>query len=92
MAADTDAGHDLEAEAWPLSREVTHWRAEARGFRAQARGYFRGYFTESMRQRLDLVRIYRDAVVGLPDLIDDQPPLPIPAECPVTLDELLAEP
>ena len=23
--------HDLKAEAWPLSRDVDHWRAEARG-------------------------------------------------------------
>jgi hypothetical protein len=29
--------HDLKAEAWPLSREVPHWRAEARGHRDDAR-------------------------------------------------------
>ena len=29
--------HDLKAEAWPLSRAVPHWRAEARGHRDDAR-------------------------------------------------------
>jgi hypothetical protein len=29
--------HDLKAEAWPLSRDVPHWRAEARMHRDQAR-------------------------------------------------------
>jgi hypothetical protein len=28
--------HMLKAEAWPLSLEVPHWQAEARGFRADA--------------------------------------------------------
>jgi len=28
---------------------------------------------------------------GPPDTIDDQPPLPMPEVCPVTLDEPLAE-
>jgi hypothetical protein len=80
--------HDLKAEAWPLSREVPHWRAEARGFRALARDRF----TESMRARIDMAKLYRIALVGLPETLDDQPPLPVPQACPVTLDELLAEP
>ena len=29
--------HDLKAQAWPLSRDVPHWRAEARGQRDDAR-------------------------------------------------------
>jgi hypothetical protein len=77
----------LKAEAWPLSRDVPHWQAEARVFRRQARRRF----TPSMRQRLDLADIYQDALHGLPDTIDGQPPLPVPAVCPVTLDELLAD-
>jgi Domain of unknown function DUF29 len=28
--------HDLKAEAWPLSRDADHWRAEARGHRDDA--------------------------------------------------------
>jgi hypothetical protein len=27
----------------------------------------------------------------LPEMIDGRPPLPVPDECPVTLDELLGE-
>ena len=30
-----------------------------------------------------------DAIRALPETLDGQPPLPVPAECPVTLDELL---
>lgn len=28
--------HDLNVRAWPASRDVPHWRAEARGFRGDA--------------------------------------------------------
>ncbi len=79
--------HDLKCEAWPLSREVPHWRAEARRFRIEAADRF----TPSMRQRIDLTALYRRARRLLPDMIDDTPPLPMPQICPVTLDELLAE-
>ena len=79
--------HMLKAEAWPLARDVPHWHSEARVFRAQAANRF----TPSMRQRLDLDRIYRQALRALPETIDDQPPLPVPEGCPVTLDELLAD-
>ena len=80
--------HDLKAKAWPLSRDVPHWRAEARGHRADARRAF----TPGMRQRIDLTALYREAIDRLPEMIDGQPPLPVPEACPVTLDELLAEP
>jgi hypothetical protein len=80
--------HDLKAEAWPLSREVAHWRAEARGFRAQASLRF----SPSMRQKIDVARLYAKALRVLPDTIDSQPPLPVPTACPVTLDEILSEP
>jgi hypothetical protein len=79
--------HRLKAEAWPLSREVAHWRSEARLFRAQARRRF----VPSMRQRLDIAGLYHDAVKALPELIDDQPPLPVSEVCTVTLDALLAD-
>ena len=77
--------HDLKCEAWPLSRDVPYWRAEARGFRIQARRRF----APSMRQRIDLAGLYADALKQMPDTVDDQPPLPMPAVCPVTLDDLL---
>jgi Domain of unknown function DUF29 len=79
--------HMLKAEAWPLSREVPHWQAEARVFRSNAARRY----TPSMRQRLDLALIYRRALRGLPETIDGQPPLPVPDTCPVTLDALLSE-
>ena len=43
-----------------------------------------------MRQRIDLTKL-SPAVKLLPETIDRQPPLPVPPECPVTLDELLGE-
>ena len=78
--------HDLKAEAWPRSRDEPHWRGEARGFRAQARRKYR----PSMRDKLDVPGIYADALSALPETMDGQPPLPVPATCPVTLDELLS--
>ena len=79
--------HMLKAEAWPLSSEVPHWQAEARGFRADAADRY----APSMRQRINLARIYRLARRGLPETIDGQEPLPTPEICPVTLDELLSD-
>jgi hypothetical protein len=79
--------HRLKAEAWPLSRDVPHWRSEARLLRAQARRRF----VPSMRQRLDVAGLYHDALKALPEMMDDQPPLPVSEVCTVTLDELLAE-
>ena len=78
--------HDLKCEAWPLVSYVPHWRAEARLFRAQARRRF----TNSMRRRIDLASIYADARRAMPDTMDGQPPLPVPVDCPVTLDELVS--
>jgi uncharacterized protein DUF29 len=79
--------HMLKAEAWPLSREVPHWQAGAQGFRIDAADIF----TPSMRQRIDVADLYAKALRRLPDMIDGHDPLPVPAECPVTLDELLAD-
>jgi uncharacterized protein DUF29 len=79
--------HDLKAEAWPLASYVENWRADARMFRAQASLRF----APSMRQRLDLNRLYAKALRAMPDTIDGQPPLPVPPTCPVTLEELLSE-
>ncbi len=80
--------HDLKAEAWPASREVPHWRAEARGHRDDARRRF----SPSMAQRINVTRLYRDALRRMPETIDDVSPLPVPHACPVTLAELLAPP
>jgi hypothetical protein len=81
--------HDLKAEAWPLSRETPHWRAEARMQRDSAREAY----APSMKDRpeLDVAKLYRRALRGMPETIDGVPPLPVPPVCPVTLAELLAE-
>lgn len=80
--------HDLRCEAWPLAPHVPHWRAEARGFRGDAARSF----TPSMPQRIDLARLYRQALQRLPDTIDGLRPLPLPAACEATLDDLLRMP
>jgi hypothetical protein len=77
--------HMLKAEAWPLSRERAHWQAEARRFRGDAADRF----APSMRQRIDLAKLYRRALRAVPETIDGQPPLPMAEVCGVTLDELL---
>src|SRR5258708_5116821 len=80
--------HDLKAEAWPRSRDVPHWRAEARGHRDDARADY----VPSMAEKIDMARLYRQALRRMPDTIDDQPPAPVPQVCPVTLQEILAPP
>ncbi len=79
--------HDLRAAAWPMSRDVPHWQAEARGQRDDARSAF----TPSMAQRIDVASLSRRALRRMPETLDDKPPLPVPDTCPVTLDVLLAE-
>jgi hypothetical protein len=79
--------HMLKAEAWPLHRDAPNWRAEAIDFRQQAQRRY----APSMREKIDMARIWRHAQRGLPETQDGVPPLPIRAEVP-TLDELLNEP
>ena len=79
--------HDLKCTAWPLAPYVPHWQAEARGFRDDAA---RSY-SPSMRQRVDVADLYRQALRRMPATIDGQPPLPVPDACAVTLDELLGK-
>jgi hypothetical protein len=79
--------HMLKAEAWPLSRDAPSWRAGAVDFRAQAADRY----APSMRQRLNLTRIYRQALRAIPKAIDGEPPLLLPDVCDVTLDQLLSE-
>jgi hypothetical protein len=70
----------LKAEAWPVARDMANWRADAIAFRAQAANRF----VPSMRQRLDLARIYRQARRAIPETMDKQAPLPTPEFCPMT--------
>jgi hypothetical protein len=78
--------HMLKAESWPLSRDAPSWRADAIDFGRQAKDAF----TPSMRQKIDVSSLYREALQALPETVDGQTPLPIQTEMP-TLDELLGE-
>lgn len=78
--------HMLKAEAWPQSMSAPGWRADARGFRVQARRRF----VPSMRQRIDVAGLYADALKALPETMDGHAPQPVSQACPYTLDELLA--
>jgi hypothetical protein len=79
----------LKADAWPLLQTASSWPTNARSFRSQARGRL----TPSMRQKIDVAGLYADAPRTVPETMDgQQPSLPLPTVCPVTLDELLSEP
>lgn len=56
-----------------------------------ARGDAADAYAPSMRQQIDVATLYRRARGGLPDIMEGQPPLPVPEACPVTLDELLSD-
>lgn len=78
--------HMLKAQAWPEARDAPNWEADAIGFRTDAAARY----APSMRQKLDLDRIYRSALRALPRANDGMPPGAVPPACPFTLDELLA--
>jgi hypothetical protein len=80
--------NDLKAEAWPRSRDMPHWRAEARGHRDEARDEY----VPSMAEKIDMEKLYRQALRRMPDTMDDQLPEPVPPVCPVTLEKILAPP
>ena len=63
---------------------VTHWRSETIGFLSDARDRF----APSMRQRIDLAKLYRRARDQAASAI---PGADLPPECPVTLDDLVAD-
>ena len=78
--------HLLKLHAWPGSRSAGHWRAEALSFMS---GACRA-FSPSMRQRLDMQDLYRDAARDVRNRSDDSGlPRPSPDACPFTPDDLL---
>ena len=77
--------HRLKAQGWPAARDVDNWLADAE----RVRGDAVSRFAPSMRQRLDLSRLYRRALRAVPARMDGEPPVPLPAEWPWSLDELL---
>ncbi len=81
--------HLLKVRGWPDSPSLTHWRGEISGFQSG----LQERFAPSMRQRLDVPRIYlraRDELDGID--YDGQPPQSWPDICPFSLDALLSEP
>jgi len=79
--------HRLKAEAWPSCRDAENWLADSMRFRGDAASRF----VPSMRQKVDLERIYRRAVRAMPRANDGQPAPAHAATCPFTLVWLLSE-
>jgi hypothetical protein len=78
--------HLLKLHGWPKSPSVDHWRAEIGSFQKNAARRF----APSMRQRLDVAKLYRDAVEQLEGLHYDGVAGRLgPVACPLTLNELL---
>ena len=84
--------HDLKVRAWPYSWNVPDWKAEARTFRRDARRRF----TPSMRRKIDVAGLFREALEVLPETMDGYPPsqegLALAAVSqPATVDEALLD-
>ena len=80
--------HLLELRAWPGSPAAAHWRGEVVGFLDDARDRF----TPSMRQRLDVEAIYREALRKVRSEGEDaQEMMALPEVCPFGLDKLFSE-
>jgi Domain of unknown function DUF29 len=76
----------LKVLGWPESPCVHGWRAELVRFQGEAERRF----APSMRRRIDVRRLYADAVQQLEPLRNEAiTPLPWSTRCPVTLDQLL---
>ena len=72
----------------PEDQAARHWRVEVVAFQRNAARRF----APSMRQRIDLARLYRDAADQLEAGREHgDPSLGLPEVCPFTLDQLLTE-
>jgi hypothetical protein len=80
--------HLLKIHGWPDSPSVDHWRAKVGSFQKNAARRF----APSMRQRIDVAKLYADALEQLDGVhYDGVPAQPTPATCNFTLDMLLTE-
>ncbi len=79
--------HLLKCALWPDHSAVRHWREEIVAFQAEAEQRF----APSMRQRIDLDRLFALAArqVAASDLGDGG--RRVPERCPCSLDQLLRE-
>ncbi len=79
--------HLLKAAAWPHAQSARKWLHDARTFLRDARLTW----APSMAQRIDLADLYAEALASVRDLaFEEGPPGPLPADCPVTLAELIS--
>jgi len=80
--------HLLKQHGWPEADARDHWRNEVATFQVDAIARY----APSMRQRIDLARVYELAQRQIaPMRRGDRLGLPAPASCPVTLDQLLID-
>ena len=78
--------HLLRLHGWPTARAVAHWRGETVVFLAEARDRF----SPSMRQRISLDKLYRQAVKSI-RAESEARARTLLEDCPFSLDELLIE-
>ncbi|MBV9538040.1 MAG: hypothetical protein JOY70_03800 [Acidisphaera sp.] len=81
-------GRRMDLALWPASRDAPHCNDELAVLEADVAEAFQ----PSMRQHIDLQRLYQRATRRLPDAIDETPAGPLPRERPFVLDDLLGEP
>jgi Domain of unknown function DUF29 len=80
--------HKLYLLGWPNALTVRHWEAEVRVQLAEAADEYR----ESMRKAIALPTLYRRAVLAAErHMVDEPATTALPASCPWTLEDLLAE-
>jgi hypothetical protein len=80
--------HLLKIWLSPESQALGHWRGELVAFQKNAARRF----APSMRQKINLARLYEDAIEQLEAAGQDRDPLrQWPATCPFTLDQLLGD-
>jgi hypothetical protein len=78
--------HLLKVHGWPGNLSVERWRGEIGSFQKGAARRF----APSMRQRIDLAKLYGDALDQVDGLrYDGVAPRSFPLACPLTLDDLL---
>ena len=81
--------HVLKLHGWPEIASEQHWRGEIAAFQADAAQRF----APSMRQRIDLDKIYNRALRQLEvTSYGGKAARTPPTSCPVTLDQLLTAP
>jgi Domain of unknown function DUF29 len=82
--------HKLHLLGWPNSPAVQHWQAEVRIFLTDVIEEFKPSMRAAIEAEMD--SLYRRARVRAErHMIDEPPAAPLPATCPWSFDELLAQ-